>query len=133
VSTKRLRGLAKSGSWKSTTRTKISPVKNIRNLRSSTKDQVQPSKLVYYNSIIIVVCYVTLSVYPHRASMKNMPDHGGVRGSIPKAVGSIPTVVGHVFHACPVWIYTQSNKHHIHLSTLHQHKSIIITVQQKIW
>ena len=23
------------------------------------------------------VCDVTLSVYPHRASLKNMPDHGG--------------------------------------------------------
>ena len=24
-------------------------------------------------------CHVTLSVYPHRASLKNMPDHGGNR------------------------------------------------------
>jgi hypothetical protein len=24
-------------------------------------------------------CDVTLSVYPHRASLKNMPDHGGNR------------------------------------------------------
>ena len=24
------------------------------------------------------VCDVTLSVYPHRASLKNMPDHGGI-------------------------------------------------------
>jgi hypothetical protein len=24
------------------------------------------------------VCDVTLSVYPHRASLKNMPDHGGL-------------------------------------------------------
>ena len=40
--------------------------------------------------------------------------------SIPKVVGSIPTVARHIFQACPVWIYTQSNimhKHHIHLST----------------
>ena len=29
--------------------------------------------------------------------------------SIPKVVGSIPTVAGHVFQACPLWIYTQSN------------------------
>jgi hypothetical protein len=29
--------------------------------------------------------------------------------SIPKVVGSILTVVRHIFHACPVWIYTQSN------------------------
>ena len=81
-------------------------------------------------------CDVTLSVYPHRASLKNMPDHGGNRNqtakpetrprnqtakpdrvaqlaehwaSIPKVVGSIPTVVRHIFQACPVWIYTQSN------------------------
>jgi hypothetical protein len=33
-------------------------------------------------------------------------------------------VARHIFQACPVWIYTQSNishKHLIHLSTLHQH------------
>ena len=29
--------------------------------------------------------------------------------SIPKVVGSIPTVAGHFFQARPVWIYTQSN------------------------
>ena len=74
-------------------------------------------------------CDVTLSVYPHRASLKNMPVHGGNRtydtysnrpdrvaqlaeywASIPKVVGSIPTAVDrHIFQACPVWIYTQSN------------------------
>jgi hypothetical protein len=39
-------------------------------------------------------------------------------------VGSIPTVAGHIFQARPMWIYTQSNitKHHIHLSTQHQHR-----------
>ena len=29
--------------------------------------------------------------------------------SIPKVVGSIPTVAGHIFQARQVWIYTQSN------------------------
>jgi hypothetical protein len=29
--------------------------------------------------------------------------------SIPKVVGSIPTVDRHIFQACLVWIYTQSN------------------------
>ena len=29
--------------------------------------------------------------------------------SIPKVVGSIPTVAGHIFQARPVCIYTQSN------------------------
>ena len=41
-------------------------------------------------------CDVTLSVYAYRAG-------------IPKVVGSIPPVVRHIFQACPVWIYTQSN------------------------
>jgi hypothetical protein len=27
----------------------------------------------------VVVCDVTLSVYPHRTSLKNMPGHGGNR------------------------------------------------------
>ena len=51
-------------------------------------------------------CDATLSVYPHRASLKNMPDHGG-EGR--RFVGWIPTVVRHIFQACPVWIYTQSS------------------------
>ena len=69
-------------------------------------------------------CDVTLSVYTHRASLKNMPDHGGNRtydlwntspmlcqlsyaawsvhwASIPKVVGSIPTVVRHIFQSLP--------------------------------
>jgi hypothetical protein len=50
-------------------------------------------------------CDVTLSVYPHWAILKiyltTVVFHG-----IPKVVGSIPTVVRHIF---PVWIYTQSN------------------------
>ena len=29
--------------------------------------------------------------------------------SIPKVVGSNPTVARHIFQACAVWIYTQSN------------------------
>ena len=29
------------------------------------------------NSFMYDACDVTLSVYPHRASLKNMPDHGG--------------------------------------------------------
>ena len=85
----------------------------------------------------------TLSVYPHRASLKNMPGHGGIRtydlwnaspmlcqlsyavrsrpdrvaqlaehwASIPKVVGSNPTVARHIFQACPVWIYTQSSNY----------------------
>ena len=70
------------------------------------------------------VCVATLSVYPHRASLKNMPGHGGIRtyrvaqlaehwASIPKVVGSNPTVARHIFQACPVWIYTQSSNTYI--------------------
>ena len=57
----------------------------------------------------------TLSVYPHRASLKNMPDHGGIRTYDLLVVGSNPTVARHIFQACPVWIYTQSSNyiHHI--------------------
>jgi hypothetical protein len=29
--------------------------------------------------------------------------------NVPKVVGSIPTVVGHIFQACSVWKNTQSN------------------------
>ena len=32
-----------------------------------------------------------------------------VQASIPKVVGSNPTVARHVFQARPMWIYTQSN------------------------
>jgi hypothetical protein len=31
-------------------------------------------ELIYFD-----ICDVTLSVYPHRASLRNMPDHGGNR------------------------------------------------------
>ena len=64
-------------------------------------------------------CDVTLSIYPQRASLKNMPNHGGNQtllnsvaelpehwSCIPKVVDSIPAVVRHIFQACPVWIYT---------------------------
>jgi hypothetical protein len=54
-------------------------------------------------------CDVTLSGYPHRASLKDMPDHGGKRtydlgNTSPKVVGSIPPVARHIFQAWPVWI-----------------------------
>ena len=59
------------------------------------------------------VCDVTLSVYPHRTSLKNMPGHSGNRTydlwNTIKVVGSIPTVARHIFQACLVWIYTKSN------------------------
>jgi hypothetical protein len=55
-----------------------------------------------------IVCDVTLSVYPHRASLKNMPGHGGNR-----------TYDLHIFQARPVWIYTQSNITNIIFTWVH--------------
>ena len=53
------------------------------------------------------VCFATLSVYPHPAS-------------IPKVVGSNPTVARYIFQACPVWIYNQcSNTYIIYKSFVH--------------
>ena len=46
------------------------------------------------------VCFATLSVYPHGAS-------------IPKVVGSNPTVARYIFQACPVWIYNQCSNTYI--------------------
>ena len=42
--------------------------------------------------------------------------------SIPKVVGSIPTVAGHIFQARPVWIYTQSNITNIIFTWVHNTK-----------
>ena len=73
-------------------------------------------------------CDVTLSVYPHWASLtqfrkisySNRPDRAAQLAehwaSIPKAVGSIPTVARHIFQAYPVWIYTQSNTTRVKLT-----------------
>ena len=103
-------------------------------------------------------CDVTLSVYPHWARLKNMPDHGGNRtydlwntspmlcqlsyavwsvrvcdiseqnwASIPKVVGSIPTVVRHIFKLARCgYTLRVTSQHHIHLSTLHQQKSCLL-------
>ena len=34
---------------------------------------------VFSEKLLYDICGVTLSVYPHRASLKNMPGHGGIR------------------------------------------------------
>ena len=47
--------------------------------------------------------------YCLRAGYRYLCDISKTRASIPKVVGSVPTVVRHIFQACPVWIYTQSN------------------------
>ena len=77
-------------------------------------------KKVFYHDVMYSgdydVCVATLSVYPHRASLKNMPDRVAQLAehwaSIPKVVGSNPTVARYIFQACPVWIYTQSSNIH---------------------
>jgi hypothetical protein len=33
---------------------------------------------VFSEKLLYDICGVTLSVYPHRASLKNMPGHGGI-------------------------------------------------------
>jgi hypothetical protein len=38
-----------------------------------------PLNMFGINDQLIDACDVTLSVYPHRASLKNMPDHSGDR------------------------------------------------------
>jgi hypothetical protein len=59
------------------------------------------------------VCHVTLSAYPHRTNMKNMP--GGNRTvGIETTVGIEPTTKDSYrgqayFTACPGWIYTHTN------------------------
>jgi hypothetical protein len=74
-------------------------------------------------------CDVSLSVYIHtEQAWKICLTTVGIEPTTKawgttKVVGSIPTVARHIFRACPVWIYTQSNitscdKHHIHLSTI---------------
>jgi hypothetical protein len=42
-----------------------------------------------------------------------------IGASIPNVVGSIPTVARHIFQACPVWIYTQSNITNIIFTWVH--------------
>ena len=48
--------------------------------------------------------YIAYSNRPDRVAQ--LAEHWA---SIPKVVGSNPTVARHIFQACPVWIYTQSN------------------------
>ena len=81
------------------------------------------------NTIILCLLDVTLSVYPHRAGLKNMPGHGGIRTYDLWFVGSNPTMVrippwpGIFFKParCGYTLRVTSSKHLIHLSTLHQH------------
>ena len=59
------------------------------------KKVLNVNKCFVYN-----VCVATLVVYPHLASLKNIPGHGGIR-------------TYDLWNAFPVWIYTQSSKTYI--------------------
>ena len=51
--------------------------------------------------------------------------------SIPKVVGSNPTVARHIFQACPVWIYTQSsNTYNNNVTSYSDDDECIFCVQQ---
>ena len=53
------------------------------------------------------ICLATVGIEPTTFGiLAQLAEHWA---SIPKVVGSIPTVARHIFRACPVWIYTQSN------------------------
>jgi hypothetical protein len=54
------------------------------------------------------VCDVTLSVYPHRTNIFSvlvLCTQVNMMFEYDKVVGSIPTVVRHIFQACPVTVY----------------------------
>ena len=66
--------------------------------------------------------WVETSLYSNRPDrVAEFAEHWA---SIPKIVGSIPTVARHIFQACPVWIYTQRNTTSI-IFTLQQHRKIV--------
>jgi hypothetical protein len=65
-------------------------------------------------TVLLCLCDVTLSVYPHRAGLKNMPG---------LTVGFEPTWPGIFFKParCGYTLRVTSHKHLNHLSTLYQH------------
>ena len=62
------------------------------------------TRLHWYRRNYILFGNITYSKRPD--DVAQLAEH---LASIPKVVGSIPTVAGHIFQARPVWIYTQSN------------------------
>ena len=57
------------------------------------------------------------------------PEHWA---SIPKVVGSISTVARHIFQACPVWIYTQSNITNIIFTWVQSHQHSEMDIWKKL-
>ena len=62
-------------------------------------------------SVLNIISLVHVDGNAESFICRRAPHFSTVSGwaSIPKVVGSIPTVARHIFQACPVWIYTQSN------------------------
>ena len=84
-------------------------------------------KHIYYVSFSIMmlctqvnydVCVATLSVCPHRASLKNMPGHGGISR--------------HIFQACPVRTYTQSSNTYIIYTMYYQDYNTNVCLWQPV-
>ena len=84
-------------------------------------------------------CDVTLSVYPHRASLKNMPDHGGNRTydllntspmlcQLSYAVWSVRVCDISEQNLVPSLLRVTSQASY-HLSTLHPHRKIMIIIR----
>ena len=65
--------------------------------------------LFTYLHIVISIIRYPLQIEPTTFGILGVAQLAEHWASIPKVVGSIPAVVRHIFQACPVWIYTQSN------------------------
>ena len=83
-------------------------------------DSIFPTKLTESVPFIFIIsqyCPTVKRILPDWLCLPNKLGGWGCRpprpppphAHVPKVVGSIPTVARHIFQACPVWIYTQSN------------------------
>ena len=76
--------------------------------RNRTCSPVIPVRWYDHRVYAVVISYQTRpDIYSNRPDrVAQLAEHWA---SIPKVVGSNHTVARHIFQACPVWIYTQSN------------------------
>jgi hypothetical protein len=74
--------------------------------KTSFSFRALPRSQLYRSTMKHFACDVTLSVYPHRASLK-----------------CLPTVARLIFQACPMWIYTQINITNIIFTWVHYRKN----------